>query len=368
MKKTTAFLSILFVVFGLNYNAIGAVYPNKIIGEIFLEYPESMVFSPDGKYLYVWSNHRETLYKIRTSDFSIVDSMDYHYDFYSSILVNIFQNGSNIIFLSLYDIRLVSTLNLAVYTTIDLDIRNPTHAAISPDARYLYIALRDSFSFNLINIETEESDSVFIGKYSDNVMVNPNGKYVYFINWDTDEINVVTTSDNNLKKTIEIGPLKGIVASPTGDHLYVASLNNTSKLLEPYKLFIINTSNHNINREIPIDLPCGPIEISPNGQYVYLLTMSDKREYEISVINTSKNMIVDKFFQDTRNLSIAASPDGNTLCVLDYDKRKINVMGRDDTYTEPGTNTMSNEDKNNTLGGVGNSCFLSSMRFTGSDI
>lgn len=185
---------------------------------------------PSGEYVYVTSYLTDNVYVIRTSDNSVVDSID------------------------------VGSHPYAIETL--------------PSGEYIYV----STSYNTYVIRT--SDNTIIDNFSieaSDMDVSPNGQRLYMCSYT--QVYVVRTSNNTVIDTLHVGgDHRGVCVHPTGLLIYVTdhSGDEVSVIYTPTNKIIEN-----------IEVADGPtyIDPSPSGEYIYVL---HNQTYCVGIIGYSE--------------------------------------------------------------------------------
>lgn len=365
----------LLIIFSFNFNGFCADYPSVMVDEIFISNPIDLVVSPTGDYVYFIGRYR--LIKVSTSDNSVLSSVEddelgipLDNDFQA---VDITPDGKTLVVLispsySTDYIAFVDTSDLTLYDVVDFNTRSSCDIAIVPDVKKAFIAKDNSFSATVIDLTTHMASSIWIGKNTDGVIANPNGKHVYFKSEEAEEINVVSTSNNEIVKTIKVDEVRDIAVSPNGKSIYVATIFFKMDLDSDYDylLYELSASTFKIKEEIHTDWPLS-MAVSPDNKYIYLLRdgfFSSFDDSMISVVSTSKGKIVDNI-KNTSGPSpsrIAASIDGNYLYIIDASSGKINILGKGSGGSrDDDGNGKSDDNKASGGGGSSGGCFISNI-------
>ena len=200
--------------------------------------------SPDGTTLYVTSSVTDTLTVIRTSDFTVTD-------------------------------------------TIPMG-PGPDNLAFTPDGTKAYVA--DQVDNAVYVIDTASvTVSVVIpvpgGSLVRNICVAPNGQFAYASSTGSNIVTVIDTQTDTVIDTITVGDSpRNISFTPDGAFAYVP--NGTSN-----DVSVIRTSDHTVVDTIPTgqDNPNG-VDITPDGRFVYVTAIFSD---DVAVIRTSDNLVID---------------------------------------------------------------------------
>ena len=151
------------------------------------------------------------------------------------------------------------------------------------------------------NISVEGSPSA--------VAVTPDGQYVYVTSDNTGTVSVISTTNNTVIKTIQIGKPdstfpEGIAITPNGAYAYIADsgTNNIS---------VISTENNTVIRNITTDGNPWWVTINKDGQYAYVSNQSGS----IYLISIQNNTIVDTINVGGNPLKSVLSFNGEYLYV-----------------------------------------------------
>jgi len=147
--------------------------------------------------------------------------------------------------------------------------------------------------------------------------VTPNAEFIYAAERTSSPpvgINVIETATNNIIATI---PINGPAAIPIrismdlsldGEFLYVI---NFSLGVSSSTLSVIQTSTNTVTSTIPLGFSPFDVQVSPNGEFVYVL-----QPLGISIIETSSNSILTTI-SVTSPTSLLFSPNGDFYYVTD---------------------------------------------------
>jgi DNA-binding beta-propeller fold protein YncE len=210
--------------------------------------------SPDGSFLYVTSEYTNQVWKIRSSDMAVTDSV---------------------------------WLGRPLY---DL--------AVSADGQYLYVtSYRTLLVLNASTMSVE--DTVVFGTALKRIVVNPSGAFIYLASWDPPALYVVRTPDFATEATLAIWCTQGVCVKPDGSCLYVGC--------EDSAVAVIRTSDHSVVQSVPVMYAPSSLCVTPDGQYVY--ATSDGPEY-CGIVRTVDNGL--RGYTHDKWYSVAFTPDGQT--------------------------------------------------------
>jgi YVTN family beta-propeller protein len=126
---------------------------------------------------------------------------------------------------------------------------------------------------------TISTGNVYVG----DVVVSPDGNYLYGANNDNKTVMVIDTGTNEVTSTISVGNLpRGIAISPDGGTLYVSNAQDGT-------VSVIATATGTVTTTVAVgDYPFY-LAVSPDGSYVYVPNANDAT---VSIIDTSSDQVV----------------------------------------------------------------------------
>jgi YVTN family beta-propeller protein len=173
---------------------------------------------PSGEYVYVTSYLTGNVYVIRTSDNSVVDSIDVGG---MPSAIETLPSGENIyVSTSPSNTYVIRTSDNTIIDTLSI---GASDMDVSPGGEYLYVS--SSFGGRVYVVQTSNNtvvDTVSVGSNPIGVCVNPSGLLVYVANHNEDNVSVIYTPTNKVIKNIEVfdGPTF-IDPSSDGEYIYV---------------------------------------------------------------------------------------------------------------------------------------------------
>lgn len=346
MKRILIFSILLLLFLVLSIFPVGAGFgtshANTVIKTIqFSNDPGGIAVTPDGNYVYVAINYEGIVRVIRTSDNTVVDTIDIGGD--SRYDVAITPNGE-FVYVTDFDgqiIRVIQTLDNKVVDTVPPDDSPyifPSSLAITPNGHTVYVTNSCNPCNAVSVIQTSNNtmvDYIIVGPSDDvvgacpqGIAVTPDGHYVYVANafdytipggTDDGTVSVIRTSDNIVVKTILVGGNPVDVAiTPDGEYVYV-SVDDTT-------VSVIRTSDNTLVDTITDGVGPRPsrMAVTPNGAYVFVV---NHHSNTVSVIQTSDNTVVDTITVGYGPWCIAITPNGNTAYVGKEDDNTVSVIG-----------------------------------------
>lgn len=229
----------------------------------------------------------------------------------------------------------VSVLNLdknTVKKTItDPNFNEPYTVTIDPDGEKAYVTNSNGSTISIISTKTNKVIGLIPGFDGPSGMVIiPNGKRAYVNNYGGPQglgggngktISVVDLKTNMIVDTIEVGlgPVS-LILSPDGKFVYV--LNYENGIPGSGTMSIIQTKNNQVIDTIPGLFGPFDLAITPNGKYIYVTNFGsndfDPIGTTVSVINVKKRAITDTIDLSLQPSGIAIDPKGRFAYVTNY--------------------------------------------------
>jgi YVTN family beta-propeller protein len=194
----------------------------------------------------------------------------------------------------------------------------PFDLVILPNGDYVYVT--DLAKGNVWVIQTSNNtvvDTITVGDGPRGIIALPNNDYVYVAIGGGDSIIKIRTSDNTIVGSIHVGGMPdNLTALPDGSYIYVTKggSNNVS---------VIRTVDDKLVATIPVgDYPSG-ITTLPNGEYVYVTNFSSN---DVSVIRTSDDTVITTIPVGEGPNSAIATPDGEYVYVTNEYNANVSVI------------------------------------------
>ncbi len=196
---------------------------------------------------------------------------------------------------------------------------------VTPDGNYIYTS--DALKDVVVVIRTSDYTVIdtinMVGSAPKPLAVTPNGSYIYVANLFGDPVEVIRTSDNMVIDTISVGSGSGISAiavTPNGSYVYLG--NNYDHTVE-----VIRTSDNTVIDTISTGINSTRLAITPDGKYVYI---SNFRNDTVSVIRTSDNTVIDTISVGDYPGELVVTPNGRYAYVANVYDSTISVIRTSD--------------------------------------
>lgn len=135
----------------------------------------------------------------------------------------------------------------------------PYHAAVTPDGARVYVS-SGFFGGTVTVIDTITNrvvvPEIIVGPGAGGLAVSPDGKFLYVAIRQQDKVSVISTATHQVVATIPVGAFPNDVAvTPDGSRVYVASHSSA--------VTVIDTSNHTVMTSISVAPHSEEIVVSP---------------------------------------------------------------------------------------------------------
>jgi YVTN family beta-propeller protein len=220
----------------------------------------------------------------------------------------------------------------------------PVEAAFTKDGRYAYVSnysmygvgfgphgvdvCKPSDGFDasyLYRVDTKTmkvDQAIKVGAVPKYVAITPDQKTVLVTNWCDYTLSIIDRAKAKVVDTVKIGPMpRGIAVAPDGRTAFVTAMWTD----HVYKVDLTDPPE-----QAPVFVSPGDrmrhLDVSPDGKYLYAVSAT----HIISKIDAHTGTIVDEadVGQDPRSMAI--SPDGTALYVVNYDVGSMSKIRTED--------------------------------------
>ena len=209
----------------------------------------------------------------------------------------------------------VSVINMAtkgVVASVKVG-SHPTGVAIAPSLTFAYVCNAASGNVSVINLSTlTKAININTGGEPMNVVFSPDSRTAFVANMHDNQVDVINTMQNAVVKRIDVGrhPF-GLAISPDGKTLIVTNSGGSS-------ISVINISALTVTRTMNVaENPTG-IAFSPEGGPVDYFYVASGKKSEIFVYSAKNYGYIGKFKTLKDPSSLALTPDGTMLFVVNY--------------------------------------------------
>jgi YVTN family beta-propeller protein len=265
-------------------------------------------------YIYTANETLNVVDVLRASDHVVIASMP---TIATPFGMAVTRDGKRI-YLSTYDGRSIYTFDgetNALISTLEFgsELREIT---LTPDDKYLYVPDYDE---NVVHIVSTKDNSLMgnipVGTNPHMVAFGGGGKYAYVTAEAGQEVTVIDTKTATAVAHIPVSHPVGIVASPDGNTIYVASSG--------FEVAFISVKSQAVVANVSLAATAYAVAVSPDGKWLYAVCDHPSKGYVISVENQS---VVADFSIGSGPRNVIVSPDGKTIYVASFDSQSLYVI------------------------------------------
>ncbi|GEM_PF-5967288 len=234
--------------------------------------------SPDGRYLYAVGAYSTYVHVFRTSDDSVVAKLD--------MLDGMWSNSRNVaaspdgqyVYATQYSTR---SYQIAVIRTSDFSVVDSVEVgdflsgmSITPDGKWLAAGAEDERAMCVVSTQTHAVHTVSLPEESRHVKTvpSPDGSRVYACDVESDFIDVVSTVDWTVTDTIQFWAGYFPLLSPDGNYFYSTGIGEDTGVVA------FSIPDKRVEWSVRLPRPEYPTAVSPDGEYVYGLMFTGSEE------------------------------------------------------------------------------------------
>lgn len=230
----------------------------------------------------------------------------------------------------------------------------PVEGSFSPDGKYLYVTNYAMYGkgFNRegtdicnpndkydrsflyrIALDTKKIDAVVrVGVVPKVVEVTPDNQYILVTNWCSYDLNIITTSDLRVLKTIPIGAYpRGITVTQDSKFAYIAQMGGSVV----HKIDLQSFAQ----KKLSVGVNPRALVLSPDGQTLYATLNSSGK---VIAFDLAKNKVVRSVTTGKATRSLTISPDGQFLYVVNFNSDTVSKI-QTSNFSVIKTKKMCNE-------------------------
>jgi DNA-binding beta-propeller fold protein YncE len=256
----------------LSLTAAPGPYPWRLVDTIPVGYGQvSGAVSPDGRYLYAASTIDRCVYVIRTSDDSVVLRLDMlDRTSWSNSRDVVASPDGEYLYASWYSaycdkIAVIRTSDFSVVDSVDVG-DDLSGMSISPDGDWLAAGgyAGDYYVMYVVSTQTRTADTVTLPEDVGRVatVASPDGSCFYACGMFYDRVAVVSTADWTVTDTIEFSAGYFPLLSPDGKYFYSAATEDT-------EVVAFSIPKERVEWSVRLPYYGYPSAISADGEYIY---------------------------------------------------------------------------------------------------
>jgi len=241
-----------------------------------------------------------------------------------------------------------------VVTTIGNVGDSPSGSALTPDNKYLYVAIDNNDGLpnadSVAVISTVQNkliqtiyDPSFQQPYT--VTMNKAGTKAYITNSNSSTITIINTANNAVSGVIPgfDGP-SGMVITPDQSTGYVNNYGGPGGVMSGNgrSVYVVNLNTNLITATINVNLAPAALAIAPSGAYVYVADYVDGNLGTglVEVIRTSDNKITATITGFSGPFDIAITPNGQYAFVTNFGSNNFSPVGTTVSVINLSNNTV----------------------------
>jgi YVTN family beta-propeller protein len=191
---------------------------------------------------------------------------------------------------------------------------SPVEMALSPDGRLLYVVCQDSDEVRVVDVRSGNViSSIPVGHVPRGIALSPGGRQIYITNAWSDNVSVIDARTLKVVQTLPTGfEPTGIVVDRSGSTLYVANRLSSD-------ISVIDLKAGQEAKRLLAGRGASYLALSPDGKLIYAThiypnpgAFRSQSNSEITVIDTARQMVVER--KPLHNVAgvfhVAMSPDG----------------------------------------------------------
>ncbi len=241
------------------------------------------------------------------------------------------------------NVAVIDTTTRRVVDTVGVGM-SPSELAVTPDARFVYVANGGTRS-NSVSVIDTATDAVVktikVGVSPLGVAAASNGDRVYVTNSASNSVSVIETASNAVISTVSVGNNPaGVAITPDGKFAYVAN-SQSFDAPAPGTVSVIDTMKQATVATVTAGNNPFAVAITPNGGFVYVTNSNSLNitgPGTVSVIATVTNSVIDTIRVGNNPLGVALSRDSRTAYVTNFNSDSVSLI---DTQTRTVTRTVS---------------------------
>jgi YVTN family beta-propeller protein len=173
---------------------------------------------------------------------------------------------------------------------------SPLEMISSPDGRLLYVVCQDSDEVRVVDVQSNKViSSVAVGRMPRGITSSPDGRRLYITNAWSDTVSVIDTAALQVVQTLPTGPEpSGVVSDSNGATLYVANRLSGD-------VSVIDLKSGQEIKRLLAGRGASYLALSPDGKRIYCThiypnagAFRSQPNSEITVIDTSRQTVVER--------------------------------------------------------------------------
>ena len=198
---------------------------------------------------------------------------------------------------------------------------HPAHIVTNPDGRYAYITNADSDRVSVVDIQNKEiAAEIPTGAYPHGLRLGPDGRELYVANVADNSVSVINTESLTEEVRIPVGKAPVQLAfTSDGEQVYVSLRDENS-------VAIIDVTDRKVINRISVGR--GPIQLFAAAGKMYVANEGTEAEPDntVSVIDIKSQSILETVVTGNGAHGVVASDDGNFVFVTNTTDNTVSAI------------------------------------------
>jgi len=246
--------------------------------------PEAVIVTPNGRRVYVSSEDATQLSVIDTATDKVVKTLELGRTPEGMAL----SRDAKTLLVGMFDIGRLDVIDTATLeVAAQVPVAKPHGVALSPDGRTAYVGSQDVPDHNAVVVVDIAGRRVTarlpVDQTPRGLTVSPDGKFVYFTEANSAEIQVLDTATNTIAARIPVGPIPHQIAF-TPDHKYALAVVQATG-----QLAIIDAASHQVVKDVAVGKFPHWVGLTSDGALAYVTNEGDNT---VSVVDMTRQAVV----------------------------------------------------------------------------
>jgi len=246
--------------------------------------PEAVIVTPNGRRVYVSSEDATQLSVIDTATDTVIKRIDLGK---SPEGMALSRDGRTLL-VAMFDIGLLDVIDTSTLAVVaQIPVAKPHGVALSPDGQRAYIGSQDVPDHNAVVVADIPGRRVVarlpVDQTPRGLTASPNGKWVYFTEANSADIQVLDTATNQVVAKITVGPIPHQIAF-TPDHQHALAVVQATG-----QLAIIDPASRQVVKNVAVGKFPHWVGVTSDGAFAYVTNEGDNT---VSVVDLAKQQVV----------------------------------------------------------------------------
>ena len=246
--------------------------------------PEAVIATPDGRRVFVSSEDATQLNVIDTATDKVIKTLDLGRSPEGMAL----SRDAKTLLVAMFDIGKLDVIDTSTLkVTAQIPVAKPHGVALSPNGRTAYVGAQDvpdHLAVVVVDIPRRRVVARLpVDQTPRGLTVSPDGKFVYFTEANSADIQVLDTATNKVTAKIAVGPIPHQIAF-TPDHKYALAVVQATG-----QLAIIDAASHQVIKDVAVGHYPHWVGLTSDGALAYVTNEGDNT---VSVVDMARQEVV----------------------------------------------------------------------------